>query len=245
MRVAESKLNFKLRTLMNCGIVAVVFIPAVFIFAQFPGGWLATIALIGILYYVFFYILQERAESIRCPHCLGYIATNTPWKCGFCGHENRRVNEFPFVYQCENCHAEPKAYQCHHATCRKLIFLSNDKLAENFASCLNLKPAETLPPVDKSTAQKTAKEDLLHEIEMAELAAKLNEAKKRSAPEQKKGVAEEIEDDFTKFYSSRMGAREYARKKKAENAEKFKDDPQALQDSNDTIDAWLMERGVD
>jgi hypothetical protein len=37
MRVAESKLNFKLRTLMNCGIVAVVFIPAVFIFAQFPG----------------------------------------------------------------------------------------------------------------------------------------------------------------------------------------------------------------
>lgn len=244
MNALDAKLNFKLRTLRNCAIVTAVFIPAVFVFAQMPFGWLGTIALIAILYYVFFHILQEWPTSFTCPHCHGIIATNTPWRCGSCGHGNRRTKQFPFVEECENCEASPKAYKCHHKECGKLIFLSKDNQEQGYATFLNLaEPAA--PPVDKNTERKEAQDALRHELEMAELEAKRNEARKRATPDEPKPMREQIKASLNSFYTSKMGAREEAKRLRAEVAEKFKNDEQALKDANDTIDAWLIEHGIE
>lgn len=233
-----ARLLFRFRTLINCGIVLLVFVPAVLLMELLPFGGITILALIGVFYYVFFYVLEKRAVGITCSKCEKYISTNTPWECGFCHQANRNIVQFPFVHQCEHCQAEPKAYQCHH--CGKLIFLDADELAQNFARCLNAPVVDITK--EKVAERKEAKEALIHEIEMTRLAETLQAIKRRAEWAKDKDPMEEIETHFKKFYASQMGAREYARRQRAIFAEEFKDDPEALKNANATLEAWLSLR---
>jgi len=238
MNASSARLQFKTRTLANCGIVLVIFIPLVFLFTNFEWGWIADVVLMAALFYFFFYVLQNRAIGIHCPHCKNYLATNTPWVCGFCKETNREAQEFPFVYQCKHCGAEPKAYRCHH--CTELIFLTEDKLERNFASCVENAPPAT---VDDDASRRTKeKEALAHEIEMADLAASLEEKKQRLEFGKKKTPVEEIEASFTKYYARVMGSHEFARRQKQIIDEKFKDDADLRKSAHEAIDTWLRSR---
>lgn len=98
-----------------------------------------------------FFFLSNRPIDIRCPSCGKIIETNTPWICGVCGAKNMKVGDFPFIGRCSNekCRYEPKAYQCHHVGCGKLIFLSKDQSPINFARCINM------PETRRSNSEKT------------------------------------------------------------------------------------------
>lgn len=217
-----------------------IFVAWALIFSQFPFAWIADIVAVGILFFIYFHLLENRVIGIRCPHCSKYIATNTPWVCGFCQKENRSVDLFPFVHRCEHCGAEPKAYRCHHRICGKVIFLTNDELEDNHATCRNSLPSA--PSSDPTADRKEAKEALSHEIEMADLASKLDHIKQRTALGKKKTPNEEIEESFIKHHARVMGSQEFARRQRAVFAEQFKDDPEMLKCANDSLEQWLHER---
>src|SRR5688572_5049342 len=123
MNAQNARIRFRIRTLENLAIVAGIFSLLAIIVASFPFAWIIDLALIGILYFVFVYVLEQRVIGIDCPHCGKYLATNTPWICGFCKKLNENGDEYPFVHKCRSCGAEPRAYKCHHRACAKLIFL--------------------------------------------------------------------------------------------------------------------------
>lgn len=240
MSTLPPKIHFSLRTLLNWLGCAAVFTVWAILVSPFRFWWIADAIAIAILYYVYFNILEKRAIGLRCPGCLKYIATNTPWVCGFCKAENRKPDEFPFVHQCEHCSAQPKAYKCHHRNCGRIIFLTEDEQEQNYAYCLN---TETQRPPEDTRAQRVeSKEALAHELEMADLASKLDGFKQRADFSKKKSPKEEIEDSFEKHHARFMGTREFARKQRAANAEKFKDDPEMLKFANEALDDWERSR---
>jgi DNA-binding transcriptional MerR regulator len=125
---------------------------------------LATVISMGIMLIIFYALLNNKPVGFDCPHCKQYIESNHPWICGFKQCRNDNADAYPFVHRCEHCGAEPKAYQCHH--CGKLIFLSKDELASNYARC-------TKPFKERSDLDITGLEQDLHkaglELSIAEV----------------------------------------------------------------------------
>jgi hypothetical protein len=242
MNPLTGKLRFQLRTLTNCLLVLVIFLPLAFIAAFLPFVLLADAVIIALLFYLYFFILNKRAIWVRCSHCRKRVATNTPWICGFCKERNQQVDEYPFVYRCEHCSAEPKAYKCHHWGCGELIFFTEDQLEKNYAMCVN-SPVEKVPVPETEAARfQREKQMLSHEIEMLDLEGKLEAVKQRRDLGKKKSPVEEMEESFSQHFTRALGAHEYARKQKTANAEKFKDDPEMLEKANQVVDDWLEHR---
>jgi hypothetical protein len=160
---------------------------------------IADVIALGIAYIVFFHILAKRAIAITCPHCNGYIETNTPWRCGNpnCQQNNERVDDFPFVYHCEHCGVEPKAYQCHHNQCGKIIFLSKDKLTTLCATLIRSGGKSAPPPRKNPAADKIVQEnEAIRETEYKLRKAKLDL--------ELKGIAEKLEPIKVKSKRERM-----------------------------------------
>ena len=234
----NSRLRFNLRSLNNWFFALGIFTIWAFLVAPFWFNWIADAVGIAVLFYLVFFVWEKRAIKLRCPGCGKLLRANTPWVCGFCQRKNEKVVEFPFVHQCEHCGAEPKAYKCHH--CRELIFLTEDHQEQNHAVCLNseVKP----PPVDSQTLRKEEKDKLEHDIYMTEGAVKLEADKLRLEFTKKKTLNEQIEESFTKHHANVMGSVEFARRKRAEYAEEYKNDPEMLKWANESIDDWLKSR---
>ena len=227
-----------MRTLTNVGLVVGIFAVGALLVSPFEWAWFADLALIGVLYYVFFYVLQNRAVGIDCPHCHKYIATNTPWRCGFCHASNRRVNEFPFVHQCEHCQAEPKAYQCHH--CKELIYLGDDRLDHSFATCLNAPAQDSVQ--EEISKQERERRDLQHKLLKARLTAELNAVEKIANPPAEKSRKEVLEESLRKHQAITTEVERMVRRGKAANAEEFKDDPDELERQNAWLEQWANEQ---
>jgi hypothetical protein len=222
---SEARQWFKLRGAVNWVVTIVIFIPLCFVLMQFLDEWLAGAIAIGAAFCLYFFVLDKRAIGIECPHCQKYIETNTPWICGYKGCRNENVDDFPFVYRCEHCSAEPKAYKCHHRECGKLIFLSKDRIEINYAQCVNLpvksKPAgkgRRLDPVAELnegihvTKLKVDKAKL--DVELKGLNATLEPVKFKTIKERlRSGVMSKSELD------------DEVRRMKAEADEEFKNDP--------------------
>jgi hypothetical protein len=107
------------------------------------------------------------------------------------------VDDFPFVYQCEHCSIEPKAYKCHH--CEKIIFLSKDKLATLCATFIKApQKAQPQPPPKRDPAgDKIAQEnETIRETEYKLRKAKLDL--------ELKGIAEKLEPIKVKSKRERM-----------------------------------------
>ena len=235
-----AKFRFSMRTLNNYLLCIGIFIIVALLAAPYSFALMVDLVAGAVLFYWFCSFLNTRAIKMRCPNsdCRKVLMTNTPWVCGFKQCINERVDKFPFLNQCEHCGAEPKAYRCHH--CGELIFLTEDQQELNYAVCLNseIKP----PPTDPRALRMEEKEIREHEITMVELANKLEAEKQRAEFGKKKTPAEEIEDSFTKHHARVMGAVEFARRQRAVNTEKYKDDPEMLKWANDSIDDWLRGR---
>ena len=236
----SGKLRFKLRATTNCLFGIGIMIVVALLCGLSPYGSIATFVAIPIVYYLVFFVMNDRAIKIWCPGCGKAIRTNTPWICGFCQRKNERVDEYPFVHKCQHCGAEPKAYQCHHTGCEKLIFLTEDSLERNYARCADAPVPDEAPK--ELTERQRKKDVLIHKIEMAELKSKLNTSKGRLEMGKKKTPREAIEEDFDRYFASRMGAEEYAREKKTTNAELYKNDLEMLEKANASVDDWLRGR---
>lgn len=242
MNPQSARAHFKSRWFRNAAIVAAIFVPVV-ILSQMTGGWWLTFLAIGILYFVFFHVLPDTVIGISCPGCKKHIATNTPWVCGFCQAKNQRTDDFPFIHRCEHCEAEPKAYQCHHRDCGKLIFLTEDHQEENYARCYR-PPGPPAPDETKEeiSFQEKERRKLEHQLRMTKLTAELNEAKKAAEPLKEKAPHEVVEESFSRHNTFTMSAYDIARREKTANAVKYKDDPEMLERANESVDAWLRDR---
>jgi hypothetical protein len=122
-----------------------------------------------------------------------------------------------------------------------LVFLSEDQQKANYAYCLN-SSSENPKPDERTVKQQLreeAKQDKNYDILMAELDAKLKEARSRLEEPKIKTPHEQKQDSFDKFYAGAMAVPEIARKKKAEKAIEYKDFPDLLADSNAAIDEWV------
>jgi hypothetical protein len=250
----NSRARFKFKTLINIAILFAVFIPVMFVLswitsAIFPGNLFALLAIdavtIGTLYFVFLF-WDGRPIKLVCDNCKQVILSNTPWTCSACGKVNNNVRQYPFVDKCEFCGIEPKAYRCHH--CQKFIFLTEDKLEQNYAYCLN-SPAE-IPEPDARTVEVIKRvyerEDKKHEVVMAryqvmlaKMDARIKEIKNGAEPIKVKTPLEQKEENLKNFITDTMGARELAAKQKVENAITYKDRPDELADANHVVDVWL------
>jgi hypothetical protein len=245
MNPQNAKWNFKFRMLVNFAYVLAVFVPVVVVASFLNGGAIIIMISIGVAYFVFFHVLADRAIAIKCPNCSKTLMTNTPWVCGFCQHKNTRANEFPFIHRCEpsgGCGADIKTYKCHHTGCEKLIFLTEDHQEENYAYAYR----EVTPVPDKAkeeiNKQQKDKRDLEHQLMMTRLTAELNEAKRTVDPPKEKAPHEIVEESFSRYNTFTMSAYDIARREKAANAEKYKDDPEMLERANLSVDTWLRDR---
>jgi hypothetical protein len=118
-----------------------------------------------------------------------------------------------------------------------LVFLSEDRLGQNYARCVST-PVEDVSKAEISL-QEREKRAMEHQLMMTRLTAELNDAKRKVEPPKKINPLEKLEEDFSIHHTRVMGAREIARREKAANAEKYKDDPPGLKDANDAVDDWL------
>jgi hypothetical protein len=236
---------FKLRTQINLAIVFVVFIVLVFILQTFMYPLIADVIAIAIAYIVFFHILGKRAIAITCPRCNAYIETNTPWTCGnySCRQDNERVDYYPFVYQCQHCGVEQKAYEC--PSCGDAIYLSKDRIKNICATIIKPRQkSETPPPkkdpeAEKRRKQQQEKSDLEHDVEIARLKAKLKEEQSKTAePPPEKTAYEELEAYFKKM----MANEEAERLWRDIIDEKFKNDDVARAKAHLVVDQWMNNR---
>jgi hypothetical protein len=226
-----------------------MFIPVIFVIGQLPnaGNHRFIIACAAIAVWgLYFLVAKEWVIWIRCNHCGKDIATNTPWVCGVCKKTHTNASRFPFVGSCYYCGDEPKAYECHH--CGELIFLSKDELKLNFATCANI-PVETSrpKPVKKDpTAEEIAKLDkdieiTRRKVTKAELEVTLKEHKDVLEPIKPRTQKEAVEESFADYEDRNMTGAEIVRRKKAEVAEKYKNDLPELERQNRLIDQWARD----
>jgi hypothetical protein len=243
----EARQWFKLREAVNFAVVIGGFIVLDAILWPVAGGFIAGTVSIVVMFCVFFFILHKRTIGIRCPRCQNFIETNTPWICGVCGAHNLCTDDFPFVGRCQKCRAEPKAYQCHHKKCGELIFFTKDRQEINFAKCVNIPVPKRPIRVEKDEhMEEMVKLDkgiqlTERKVKKAELDVKLKEFKDVLEPQKPRTQKDATEESFASFEDRNMTGAEIVRRKKAENAEKYKNDPVKLEQQNRLVDQWGRE----
>lgn len=101
-----------------------------------------------------------------------------------------------------------------------------------------------------STSKETAAADKLKEhldkkteieraIEITALSAKLEKLKASAGFKEETSAREKLEKSFTEHDAHAMGARTIAKEKRTENAIRFKNDPEGLEEANESVQDWL------
>ena len=125
-----------------------------------------------------------------------HTSWNTPWVCGFKECSNHNTISFPFLNCCENCHAEPKAYECHH--CGKVIFSFSPISSFPTRRDASIFRRPTFPPRSarrwgkrrkkKRQEEKQKREKKRHDIARAELDEKARQKSKNATKLRKSKV---------------------------------------------------------
>jgi len=257
---------FKVREALNWALTIILFVPTFFLLMITLGAGIAFILSTAAAFCLFFFVLDKRAIKILCNHCGNTIITNVPWMYGFCQKLNTNTDDFPFIHRCEHCGAEPRAYKCHH--CEKLIFLSEDQLTTSYARYVHATVVKNRPTVNNINPHERVKRKLKDKLEIAQLTNELAEItqrgpEKRDLEQQvlkarltnelkaesqkgesltKKTAKDKAEESFSRNHDARMAAIDIARREKAANAVKYKDDPYLLERADDSVDAWLKDQ---
>lgn len=215
------RLMFKLRTPINFFWSVILFALLAVAISQLIPLLVAYVISAAIVFYIFKTFLNNRPLRITCDHCGKIILSNTPWVCGFKGCKNEQPNYFPFLYECEHCHAQPKAYRCHHKKCGKLIFLTEDHLTSNYAFCLNSPDEITEENRSKTVKQREQqRQDTIHEIEMLELDKKLVKTLESMPDDKDKSPYKTLKRET----ASRLKWKEAGARMRKEISEKYKGD---------------------
>jgi hypothetical protein len=198
--------------------------------------------------YSLYKIWHKRPIRLACRNCTKVILTNTPWYCVVCKKPNLNVTEFPFVYQCEHCGAEPKAYRCRNPLCKQIIYLSEDEDSTNYVYCLN-SPDDISQEEARARQVKThqeLREDKEHDITIAEGDLELVDLKRRHkfiksqmTVKRKKPPLEEKKKNLKNFFDGHVAAEQAVREQKAANAVEFKNDDKERKRRDRIADAWL------
>ncbi len=191
--------------------------------------------------YGLYNLWEKRPIKLRCEGCGKIVLSNTPWVCGFCGGKNYDANEFSFLYKCGHCNAEPKSYKCHHTGCTKpLVFLTEDRLEQNYAYCLNASdegpgPDEHAEELKKLREQKERK---LEKRDIALVDEDLTRIRKniRSQKEKKKKTKEVLQEGV----DADMELEEAEAELKAAYVEKYKNNPAMLRRMNAALKASVL-----
>lgn len=188
--------------------------------------------------------LIGRPLRVECEHCHQIVLSNTRWECGRCGNENERTRVYSFLNRCRSCRQPPKSYECPH--CARINFLDEDRNSSTAARTIRRieEPAPLAEPLEDPRAAKRRmheeqKEDVLREIEMAQLNARLAEVKAASEPPAKKNSRELLEESYSEHDTHSMAIHTIAREQRLKNAERFKDDPELLEMANESLQAWV------
>jgi hypothetical protein len=191
-------------------VIAGMFLPAALFVALlfswlFPGTFWLVVLIDGIglgVAYYYYAVWENQPIRFCCPKCTKIISSNTPWVCAECGEPNRNANDYPFVFECQHCGAEAKAYKCHHREkkkdCGEIIFLSEDRDATNYAHRLDSpsevpapdKHAENMTKLEKRKQEKLARRDLeLVNEQLTSIRKRI-----RAEKQKKKTVKENLEE---------------------------------------------------
>ena len=200
------------------------------------GASMIAIVVVSVLYCLF----DNRPVRLRCGSCKKIILSNTPWICGNCGGKNHKVHQFSFLSSCEHCGFEPKTYRCHHLTCGKFIFLTEDPQTENYACSINSSLEKPLPDqrIEELKRRATEKEDKLNEIEQTDLNRRLNALRDEVEARRKKSAKEQLKSDVDQI----MEWEEARDKLKAEVATECGNDKARLRRMNKVIDQCFRDR---
>ena len=235
-----ARTRFKCKTLHNCILVGTIFITSAFVLALTPFSFLGDLMVGTILFYFYFFVWDKRAIGIRCTRCDRYVATNTPWICGFCGKRNQKTDDFPFANRCEHCAGEPKAYRCHHAGCGELIFLSEDRQEQGFArSVAGPTEGELQTEIVDQEREKRSK---LHELTMADLDEKLESFRRRREMLKEKSPVEEVKLDYERTYARTMAAEDFAEEERERIQREYAKDDRRRERALEVLEDWLKSR---
>ncbi|HZR17344.1 MAG TPA: hypothetical protein VFE51_08455 [Verrucomicrobiae bacterium] len=232
--------RFRMRTFNNCLFVLGIFVPGCILFSRLPAHDVLELLLGAGLFFLFFFVWQDRTIWLFCDSCHKPIATNTPWQCGFCHKENTQTTRFPFVGECEHCHAEPKAYKCHYDDCGQLAFLTADKMKEHFAMCVGSPvKQDSVSDEEQQRKEKLAK---AHALEMANLDEKLEAFRERKEALKKLPPTEAIRADYEKGHAMFLGVDEFYDERLKQIKEEFKDNPDRLERELSYLNKWRLKR---
>ncbi len=242
----DAKWWFKYGTYINFAGVLIGFVVLVFILQNLMPPVVADLIAVGLAYAVFFYVLGKRTIAVECPHCNGYIETNTPWKCGNpkCQKDNEQVDDFPFIYRCQHCGVEQKAFECPHPKCGQPIYLTQEKLKTIYATIVKMpkqaepKPFKKDPIADKISQENEALRQTEYELRKARLDVQLKAVKKELEPEKDLTQEEILSKSAKEFVDRNMSGAKIVEQLKAKNAKLFKNNPAELEKQNLLVDMW-------
>jgi hypothetical protein len=180
---------------------------------------------------LYFLYLDRQIIRTRCPSCRDIIETNVPWLCGYKQCKNENVQAFPFIHECEHCHNIPKAYQCHHQACQKLIHLTHDRQTEFFARQL-LKDELVPPPqpvtvdpiAEKIIRQNEAIRNLQHKFKVTRLRSNIKLEETRTITPEEATLFESTLAELEGLYEQQMSKEDAVEHLKEKIREKYKGD---------------------
>lgn len=192
--------------------------------------------------------------SVICGHCDRYIQSDVPWRCGSCGHENRRTSIYSFVNKCQMCGNEPPSYVCPHDDCREVNHFGKDHDAgpaarpffENKAKRLSQKKAPSPPPPEtletKSEREHAAqKRALVHEEELEIIRSRLRKLRLEGEKPQEETGRDRMKKRIRAYLDHFLDGRLAAKDVEAEAEKELKDSPELLRDAKEAIRSFLEE----
>ena len=188
--------------------------------------------------------LHREPIKVSCNHCGKIILSNMEWVCGFCDAENISTKMYSFLNKCEACKQPPKCLACPH--CDEIIFLINSKDYRHPARKIRppQKPeTEEAVRAKKARQREDAKMEVEHELLITRLNGELAKLKKTieqsHAPLKIMAPLEIMRKRFLEHDALYMGVHVIAKEAREANKILYADDPEKLQQSEDSIKDWL------
>lgn len=181
--------------------------------------------------------LAKSAVALECDRCHAHVSSDTRWRCGRCGFENHRTNLYSFLNKCQKCEEAPTSLVC--PRCDRPITLV-DGQDSRFSATVAVERKKHLPKEEPSQRERRVhakeKERLVRAIEIAELEAKLMQARKLGEIE--KSEDERKHSEITAYVARIMGYHKALGKAKEQAAVDYKDDADGLEKVNMALEQW-------
>jgi hypothetical protein len=182
---------------------------------------------------------------VACEFCRKATPSDIVWKCGYCGEVNDQTKSYSFLNECRKCETAPKSFYCTHCCEINCLDSTGDKSNPALKLGMSLPPPVPPPaipkqpePQDPHTAElrelQKRQQLLTQQIAVARLKAELDKWK----PARKKSIRKRLEESIAEYQGQFLTAREIYEREKRANEEKYKDDPEMLEQANQVLEDW-------